>query len=77
MDNNGELKSIDESRWKPGIEEASAQLVSAPSTPYNDDSEQEFPGGKKTYKRKYQKRKQTRKISRRPRKRSKNKKPRK
>ena len=77
MDNNGELKSVDESRWKPGIEEASAQLVSAPSTPYNDDSEQEFPGGKKTHKRKYQKRKQTRKISRRPRKRSKNKKTRK
>jgi len=77
MDNNGELKSIDESRWKPGIEEASATLVSAPPTPYNDDSEQEGAGGKKTHKRKYQKRKQTRKISRRPRKRSKNKKTRK
>ena len=77
LDNNGKLKSIDESRWKPPIQlfvllspDSQSSQESQSSVGTSQES-QEGAGGKKTRKRKYQKRKQTRKIYLRRNKRSK------
>ena len=77
LDNNGKLKTIDESRWKPPIQPfvllspGSQSSQESQSSVGTSPESQELEGGKKTRKRKYQKRKQTRKIYLRRNKRSK------
>ena len=70
LDNNGKLKTIDESRLKPPIQPfvllspGSQSSQESQSSVGTSPESQELEGGKKTRKRKYQKRKQTRKIYR-------------